>query len=255
MSREPFIDFQGKKIILTGVFSELGRSIAGELSHYGASLVLVGRDKEELAGAGGGLEPGGHDVLLMDLGDPASIVPAIKEFARQHGRIYGMCHAAQADEASPLSSAEAETVRSILDMNLVAGIELARGVTRRDVMETSGGSILFVSSIAALVGVAGRVGYSASHGGISAAARSMAVELARRKIRVNTISPGLVDAGMAQEVRSRFSDTQIRDIVNTHPLGIGQCRDVARAVAFLLAPQSSWITGTDLVVDGGYTAQ
>jgi NAD(P)-dependent dehydrogenase (short-subunit alcohol dehydrogenase family) len=212
-------------------------------------------DKAELASAVPDQEAGRHDYLLLDLRASASIVPAIRDYASRNGRIYGLCHAAQADEAGPLGSASAEALRAVLEINLVAGIELARGVSRRDVMENDGGSILFVSSIAGLVGVPGRISYSASHGGISAAARSMAVELARKLIRVNTISPGLLDAGMAQEVRSQFTDTQIRDIVNTHPLGIGQCSDVARAAAFLLAPQSSWITGLDLVVDGGYTAQ
>lgn len=255
MGHDPFIDFRGNMVIITGSSSGIGSSIAEELSLYGATLVLAGRDREDLGESAALLKSGKHHFLPLDLRDQPKIVPAIREFAKQHGRIYGMCHAAHVDEACPLSSASVDSLHSILEMNLVAGIELARGVCRRDVMEESGGSILFVSSIAALVGVTGRVGYSASHGGISAAARSMAVELARRRIRVNTLSPGLVQAGMAPEVRAKFSEKQIRDIENAHPLGIGQVQDVARAAAFLLAPQSSWITGSDLVVDGGYTAQ
>jgi NAD(P)-dependent dehydrogenase (short-subunit alcohol dehydrogenase family) len=255
MGHDPFVDFLGKKVIITGSSSGIGRSVAEELSLYGATLVLVGRDKEDLGEAAAHLKSGKNLFLALDLRELPKIVPAIRDFAKQHGRIYGLCHAAHIDEACPLSSTGVESLHSVLGMNLVAGIELARGVSRRDVIEEGGGSIVLLSSIAALVGIPGRVGYSASHGGISAAARAMAIELARRRIRVNTLSPALVQAGMAPEVRAKFSDKQIRDIENTHPLGIGRFQDVARAAAFLLAPQSSWITGSDLVVDGGYTAQ
>jgi NAD(P)-dependent dehydrogenase (short-subunit alcohol dehydrogenase family) len=255
MENKPFIDFQGKKVIVTGASCGIGRAIAEQLSQVGANLVLIGRDRGRLTEARALLQTGEHHILLMDLRDQSNIVPIITKFANQYGRIYGMCHAARVDETRPLSSSNVTTLYSILEMNLVAGIELSRGICRHDVMEESGGSILFLSSIAARVGIAGRVGYAASHGGISAAARSLAIELARRRIRVNTLSPGLVQKGMAPKVLSKLTATQIRNIENSHPLGIGQIQDVARVAAFLLAPQSSWITGQDLVVDGGYTAQ
>jgi NAD(P)-dependent dehydrogenase (short-subunit alcohol dehydrogenase family) len=255
MVNEPFIDFQGKKVVVTGASSGIGCAIAEQLSQYGANLVLIGRDRERLAKANALLKPANHHILIMDLRDQSNIVPMIRAFAKEHGRIYGMCHAARADETRPLSSSKVENLYSILELNVLSGIELSRGVCRHDVMEESGGSILFLSSIAARVGISGRIGYAASHGGISAAARSMAIELARRNIRVNILSPGLVHGGMAQKVLSKLTKAQIQDIENAHPLGIGQVQDVARAAAFLLAPQSSWITGSDLVVDGGYTAQ
>ena len=114
--------------------------------------------------------------------------------------------------------------------------------------------MVFLSSIAAHVGVVGRVGYSASKGGIAAAARSMAVELARRNIRVNCVSSGLVKTPMTDKAFAQLTKEQITAIKNAHPLGIGKPEDVARAVAFLLAPQNTWITGADLIIDGGYTA-
>jgi NAD(P)-dependent dehydrogenase (short-subunit alcohol dehydrogenase family) len=83
----------------------------------------------------------------------------------------------------------------------------------------------------------------------------MAIELARRRIRVNTLSPGLVHTPMTDAAFSLLSPEQVRAIEDAHPLGTGSPDDVARAAAFLLAPQSTWITGTDLVIDGGYTAR
>ena len=143
----------------------------------------------------------------------------------------------------------------MMDVHLLAGIELARAACRRDVMEEQGGALLFVSSIYGLVGVSGQIGYSASKGAVAAAVRSMAVELARRNIRVNALSPGLVKTPMTDEALAKLSDVQVRKIMDAHPLGIGTPEDVAKAATFLLAPENRWITGIDLVVDGGYTAQ
>jgi NAD(P)-dependent dehydrogenase (short-subunit alcohol dehydrogenase family) len=100
----------------------------------------------------------------------------------------------------------------------------------------------------------GEVSYSASKGAILAASRAMAVELARRKIRVNTLSPGLVKTGMTDVAFSVLSEKHRKELEDDHPLGIGTPEDVARAAVFLLAPQNTWITGINLVIDGGYTA-
>ena len=83
----------------------------------------------------------------------------------------------------------------------------------------------------------------------------MAVELAKRKIRVNVLSPGLVHTEMTRNVMAVLTEQQVKEIENAHLLGTGTPDDVARAAVFLLAPQSSWITGTDFVIDGGYTAR
>jgi NAD(P)-dependent dehydrogenase (short-subunit alcohol dehydrogenase family) len=83
----------------------------------------------------------------------------------------------------------------------------------------------------------------------------MAMELARRNIRVNVISPGLVRTPMIEESFSKLSQDQIQKIESSFPLGTGTPEDVAKAAAFLLAPQNRWITGIDMVLDGGYTAQ
>ena len=121
-------------------------------------------------------------------------------------------------------------------------------------MEEKGGSILFISSIYALVGMPGQIGYTASKGAVNSAVRTMAIELARRKIRVNTLSPGLVRTDMTNKAFELLTEEQVKKLEEAFPLGVGSPEEVARAAVFLLAPQNSWITGTDLVIDGGYTA-
>jgi len=142
----------------------------------------------------------------------------------------------------------------MMEVNLLAGLALARVVSRRDVMTEGEGSLLFISSVYGRVGKAGQVGYSATKGAVSAAVRSMALEMARRKIRVNALSPGLVRTEMTEKAFALLSQAQVEEIEKAHPLGVGTPEDVARAAAFLLSPLSRWITGIDLMIDGGYTA-
>jgi NAD(P)-dependent dehydrogenase (short-subunit alcohol dehydrogenase family) len=253
--KDPFIDFEEKNVIVTGASSGIGRAISVELSNYKANLILIGRNETRLNETAKLLVPGNHRIIPLDLANNAEIAPVILSLARESGRIYGMCHAAGVVETRPLSSCKTQGIQSMLDVNLLSGIELARVVCRRDVMDETGGSILFISSVYALVGMPAQIGYSASKGAVSAAMRAMAIELARRKIKVNAISPGLIKTDMTEKSFSMLTKEQVRELEESFPLGTGAPEDVARAAAFLLAPQNRWITGVDLVVDGGFTAR
>lgn len=256
METKPFIDFQGKTVLVTGASSGIGKAICIQLSRYGAEVAMIGRDIERLMETASHLEEGAkYHCVVLDMKDHSSILPGIKEISKRIGRIYAFCHSAGVVETRPLSACKADGIKSMMDVNLISGIELARTVCRRDIMEESGGSLLFISSIYSLVGMPGQIGYSATKGAVSAAVRAMAIELARRRIRVNVISPGLVETDMTAGAFSMLSEEQVRTLEDAFPLGKGKPEDVARAAVFLLAPQNPWITGSDMVVDGGYTAQ
>jgi len=249
------VDFQGKWVLVSGASSGIGRAVSVALSRNGARVVLMGRNQDRLSETADLLESREHRVVSLDLEELSAIGSKVRELSRSMGRLYGLCHAAGVVETRPLSSYKIEGFQALLNVNLISGLELARAVCRRDVMEESGGSILFISSIYGHIGMPGEVCYSASKGAISAAVRSMAVELARRKITVNSVSPGFVRTPMTSSASSLLTEQQVKDIEEAHPLGPGTPEDVARVAAFLLAPQNSWITGTDVIVDGGYTAR
>ena len=112
-----------------------------------------------------------------------------------------------------------------------------------------------MSSVMGIVGQPGIAAYSASKGAVMALCKSLALELAHHEIRINCVAPAVVMTEMSTKFHQQLTPEQVARIESMHPLGIGTPRDVANAVAFLLADTGRWITGSTLVVDGGYLAQ
>lgn len=250
-----FLDFSGRWVFVTGASSGIGQAIATELSAHGCGVILCGRDAARLEQTAAGLGDAPHRTLVLDLAQHDAIVPAVQRARADVGPIYGMCHAAGIVETRPLAANTVDIVRSQLDINLIAGLELARSVCRRDVLAAEGGSLLFISSVYGRVGMPGQIGYCATKGAVAAAVRALAVELARRNVRANCISPGLVFTQMTKRSLDMLSAEHVERLKSSYPLGPGSPQDVARAAVFLLAPATRWITGADLAVDGGFTAQ
>jgi NAD(P)-dependent dehydrogenase (short-subunit alcohol dehydrogenase family) len=255
MAEQPFLDFANRWVVVTGASAGLGRAISVELSRHGARVVLLARDEARLAETATLLGDAEHRVISLDLSRHDSIAASIAKLHKDVGALYGLCHAAGVVATRPLTGNTIEVVQAQLNVNLLAGLELARVICRRDVMTPEGGSLLFLSSVYGQVGMPGQIGYCATKGALAAAARAMAIELARRKIRVNCISPGLVFTEMTKQSLGVLSADHVEKLKAAHPLGIGEPEDVARAAVFLLAPSNRWITGADLAVDGGFTAQ
>lgn len=244
----------GRWVLLSGASSGIGRAIAIELVRQGLKVVLIGRRETELAETARLTQEEERTLVLpMDLTRLDEIVPRVTELAKRLGRLYGVCHCAGLAQTLPLSASTPERVQAQMNLNFVAGLELCRALTRREVLDEQGGSIVWIGSIYAHVGAPGQTAYAASKGAMTAAIRCLALELAPRRVRVNCISPGMVRTAMTDATRSRLSEEQWKQIEALHPLGAGQPEDVARAAAFLIDPLNKWITGTDLVLDGGYS--
>jgi NAD(P)-dependent dehydrogenase (short-subunit alcohol dehydrogenase family) len=199
------------------------------------------------------LEGSGHSAEPFDLGDLEQIPAWLKSVAARGGAFAGLVHSAGIHGGAPLRTIAAAQLETVMRINVSAAILLAKGYRQVGCFQKPG-SIVFLSSIAGLAGDAGIAAYSASKAALFGAARSLAIELARQEIRVNCVAAGAVNTGMTEVAFRGLTPEQVASIEALHPLGFGTAQDVAHAVAFLLSGMARWITGSVLVVDGGYTA-
>lgn len=242
---DPF-SLAGKRILITGASSGIGRQIALSCAQAGATVVASGRAPERLQETISFLVGTGHQALTLDLCDEAAVKSAIPTL----GKIDGVVHSAGISLLSPLRLATRSHIQSQLETNLVAPMLLTQQLLLRNAIQ-QGGAIVFVSSISAHIGVHGVSAYAASKGALEAMARSLSMEVAKKGIRVNCLAPGLVQTPMLEAALSTTGG--LDETIKTYPLGIGLPEDVANAAIFFLSPASRWITGTTLVLDGGHT--
>ena len=247
------MDLSGKTVLVTGASSGLGRATSILLSQLGARVILVARNLETLAETQKEMAGEGHRLYSVDLMQPDSIPAWMKELAQKIGPLDGLVHCAGVHSARPLRMITTETMNQVMQVSVNAGMALAKGFRQKGVVAESG-SIVLLSSVVGLVGQAGVSAYAASKGAVIAITKSLAVELAAEKIRVNCIVPAVVRTAMTDKLFSMMSPEQVRAIEAQHLLGLGEPADIANAIAFLLSQASRWVTGTHLIVDGGYTA-
>jgi NAD(P)-dependent dehydrogenase (short-subunit alcohol dehydrogenase family) len=224
------------------------------LGRQGASVLAVARNENRLQELVCELSGKGHAYECKDLQDPANLPELMQDWAGRHGKIDGLVHAAGIQITSPLRIFNLPEYDQMWSVNVRAAFMLAKGFESRQVRQEAG-SMVWVSSVAGLVGQSAISGYSSAKGALIAGARSLAVELAYKGIRVNCVAPGYVKTPMLDKVTERLGETRMQELEALHPLGIGQPPDVANACAFLLSDAARWITGTTLVVDGGYSAK
>jgi NAD(P)-dependent dehydrogenase (short-subunit alcohol dehydrogenase family) len=248
------MDLSNRTILVTGASSGIGRAAAILLSGLGARVILTARNTERLTQTLGLMAAGDHVIEPFDLKDCEAIPQWMKELAERNGPLFGLVHSAGIEESGAIHTRKPEATRRVLCINLEAAIALSSGFCLRGVRSASGGSIVFLSSVMGLVGQPRKSVYSASKAGLIGLTKSLALELARQSVRVNCIAAGLVETEMTKEMLRLLSPAQVEAIRAMHPLGFGRPEDVASAIGFLLSDDSRWITGTTLVVDGGYTA-
>jgi len=248
------LDLAGRAILVTGASSGIGRETALLLSQLGAHLVLTGRNEEHLAETLQLLTGDGHRAEPFDLSATDEIPRWLKILGASSGPLNGLVHSAGIHKLRPVRTLRSQTVEDVMRINVGAAIGLAKGFCQKGVC-APGGSVVFLSSVAGLTGQAGLAAYAASKGAIVALTRALAVEFAAEHIRVNCVAPGIVTTEMGQSLLAKLTPEQGAALEAMHLLGFGRPRDVAYAIAFLLAETARWITGTVLVVDGGYTAQ
>ncbi len=243
----------GKKIIVTGASSGLGSATAIKLSHLGAKICLIGRDKQKLEDTRSLMKDNDHLLLPIDLCDFEEYDSFFEKIINSFGKLDGLVHFAGIRKTLPLKVMKLNDLKEILDINLLSFFELVKYFTKRNNVNEGGAVIIGISSVMSLKGASALSGYGCSKAALDGAVRSLACELAGRNIRVNSIAPGFIKTPMNEEVMKTIPKEAIDKIIAAHPLGIGKPEDVANLAAFLLSDNAKWITGSTITIDGGFS--
>lgn len=233
--------------LITGASSGFGKNIAWRLAPA-HRLILAGRNVERLESVRRRCaNPDRHILWPRDLSEINGLAQDLTDLMKTRGIGIGhFIHSAGFTGFQLVRGVEMQFVRKIFNVNLFSTMEIIQPLTRKSINQGSLRTITFMSSISGRLGGIGLSIYGATKGGVNAMSLSLAVELAP-DVRVNCISPGIIETEMTQQY---FEDP---DFLGFYPLGPGRADNVADAVEFLTSDRARWITGHELVVDGGRT--
>lgn len=248
----------GKVALVTGAASGLGRAAAIRLAAEGASVVVTDVDTvggETVARSIG--ERAGF--IALDTRDESQWVAAIAETVARFGRLNVLVNNAGIPFRQSIEAITLESWRAVMAINL-DGVFLGTKHGILAMRHRGGGSIINMSSVAGLVGTPELAAYSASKAGVKLLTKCAALDCAQQRynIRVNSVHPGIIDTPTARRAMRERGDEEagIRYLVGMHPIGrMGQPDDVANGVVYLASEEASFVTGSELVIDGGMTAQ
>lgn len=249
----PF-SLSGKKIIVTGASSGIGQRCAIDISRMGATVIMIARNRDRLAQTLVQTEGEGNITISADLTDFKFIPHIVESITDAVGKVDGLVNCAGISTTLPLKLLSYEKLDEFFKANVYSAIELTREVTKVKHMN-AGGSIILFSSIMGCVGESGKSLYSMTKGALISAARSLACELAKRQIRVNCVSPGAIQTPINENLPHMADPEQKKLLEDKHLLGLGRTSDISSACIYLLSDASRWMTGQNLIIDGGYTAK
>ena len=245
----PF-SLEGKTILVTGSSSGIGRGIAIECSKMGAKVILNGRNVDRLKETLEMMEGEGHQVMAADISNQEEIDQLVADVPTLDGCV--LC--AGIPQVCPVKHFKRNNIEDILNVNTIAPIMITSGLLKKKKIR-KGASVVLIESISGVfVGTKGDVSYNASKAALNGFLKGSALELAAQGIRINAINPGLVPTNILNLTNEMFAESHHTDImVDSYPMKrYGTPEDIAYGAIYLLSDASSWVTGTNLVIDGGY---
>jgi len=244
----------GRHILVTGASSGIGQAAAEHLAAHGARLSLVARNVERLEAVRAALPGEGHSAHSVDLEGADSAADAVAGIVKDRGAFDGAFYSAGATLVLPIRLLKDKHLDEVFGAGVYGAFGVVRALSKKGAMN-DGGSIVVMSSAAALRGRPALAAYCAAKAAVDAMVRCAALELAPRKIRVNSIRAAAVETPLHHDYMASIGPEATRDYDERHPLGYGQPADVANAVLFLLSDASPWVSGTNWAVDGAAAAK
>jgi NAD(P)-dependent dehydrogenase (short-subunit alcohol dehydrogenase family) len=250
------LDWQlaGKPVIVTGASSGIGAATAKALGHAGASVVLAGRDADRLKAAAEAVEAAGGKahIVQAELTDIPAAEGIVAQAVEAFGRVYGIVHSASVFDPRPLEDTTPESAEDQWLANVAAPLFMTRAALPHLAEQSS---IVFIASTTGSVGFPGCSAYSATKGAVIALGRALAVELAPKGVRVNTVVPGYVRTPMLQPHLDANEGYEEWIVSQTPQARIAGPEELATNIVFMLSGLSEYVHGATLVVDGGWVAR
>lgn len=234
--------------MVTGASSGIGRAIAIECSKMGAQLLICGRNRERLEEVHSLLTGDGHQCFVGDLTQDS----LIEELVANIDQLDGCVFSAGRGLTQPFQFATREKFDDVFNINFFSPVELLRLLVKKKKIR-SRASVVFIVSIAGILHISiGNSIYGASKAALQAMVEFCAKELASKKIRVNSVNPGMVNTPLIKP--GKLTEEQLKEDMEKYPLKrYGEPEDIAYGVIYLLSDASAWVTGHALVIDGGIT--
>lgn len=247
MNYNPF-SLEGKNILVTGASSGIGRATAIECSKLGATVIITARNAVRLKETYDNLEGSGHSMIEADLSEDSGLEKIVTSISE----INGLVNVAGIVKTIPFQFIKKQDLEDIFAVNFIAPTLLAKSIVKSKKIK-KGGSIVWVSSIdGPITAHGGNSIYAASKGAVSAMAKNMAVDLAPKNIRVNCVLPGMTETPLIYG--DSFTEENFEKDKAQYPLKrYGDPKEIAWAIIYFLSSASSFTTGGNLIVDGGFT--
>lgn len=245
----PF-SLEGKTILITGASSGIGRAIAIECSNMGAQLVITGRNKERLCKTYNLLSGSNHMQIIADL----SVYNALAKLVEEVPVLDGCVNNAGIAKPLLVQFINQDVLSEIMQINTFAPILLSHLLLKKKKIKR-GASLVFTSSVSGVYcsSIGGSL-YAASKGAIHGFIKGTALDVASKGIRVNSVNPGMIHTELFSD--GTITEEQLQEDMKKYPLKrYGKPEEVAYAVIYLLSDASKWVTGSSLLIDGGYTLQ
>lgn len=234
-------DIKGKTILVTGASSGIGKEIAIQCSKEGANVIITGRDTTRLIETINNMNGGVYHPC--DLSDEDNIIKLISNLPNLDGVVF----CAGIVEYLPIKFINKKKIQNTFSVNFDSQIILTQQLVKAKKLNNNS-SLIYISSISSKLGVAGTAMYASSKAALNVFTKVIASELASQNIRANSICPGIVITPMGEKAQNMSTD-----VSKDYPLGLGQPIDIAGPCIFFLSDASKWITGTELIIDGGLT--